>query len=414
MSRGQPFVGPIASRDLPPQPKWDPAWCSQWNAFDVPRLWDMLEPEGNEAVREQVRGFVRLSDALEEFYRLLRTRRDQITAAWCAPSATEFLRRLDEFGADLLSNAACARQTAHALDSTATALATAKDQVRQLKTQWDDVTTDWIPEWWNHEAANLNEQARRVMAETDKAVAAARPKITSPDLIEGPRAPEPRKVIEEKTDSAGAGGSVLVSSGSTDGSGIRVPPVPGYDPVVATTGSPALAEVAGAPKPVALAPGQPVSMLPIPPASPYAPFGGAYILPGRGVGRAGYVVPMPPSFGPGRGVGGPRVVLPPTATSTGAAGGVGAAGMVPMPMAGGPSGNVGEHGALYRRPSVAWQVDKGVPPVIKVEQDEFVPDQPSLKQEEEFRDWFSDLAYPWRAEFKSSEGAQVTVRTVPK
>jgi hypothetical protein len=83
-------------------------------------------------------------------------------------------------------------------------------------------------------------------------------------------------------------------------------------------------------------------------------------------------------------------------------------------MAGGPGGGGGGHGALYRRPNVAWQAGKGVPPVIKVDQDEFVPEQPSPKQEDEFRDWFSELAYPWRAEFKSSDGAQVTVRTVPE
>jgi len=408
MSRGQPFVGPIASRDLPPQPKWDPAWCSQWNAFDVPRLWDMLEPEGNEAVREQVRGFVRLSDALEEFYRLLRTRRDQITAAWCAPSATEFLRRLDEFGVDLLSNAACARQTAHALDSTATALATAKDQVRQLKTQWDDVTTDWVPEWWDNEAADLNQRARQIMTEADKAVAAARPGITSPDLIRSISDLEPIKVIDAKPETVGADGTMPVSSGSSGWPGTRVPPVPGYEPVVPTQGSPGLAGATGAPRPVPAVPGTPVSMLPIPPGSPYAPFGGAYILPGHGVGRAGYVVPMPPSSGPSAGAGGPRPLLPPAAT---AASGPGSAGMMPMPM---PGGGAGGHGALYRRPNVTWEVDKGVPPVIKVERDELILDQPTPKQEEEFRDWFTDLAYPWRASFKSSEGAQVTVRTVPE
>jgi len=84
-----------------------------------------------------------------------------------------------------------------------------------------------------------------------------------------------------------------------------------------------------------------------------------------------------------------------------------------MPMAGHPGGGGGNI-PIYRRPNVVWQVDKGVTPVIKVDQDEFVPDQPTRKQEEEFRDWFTDLAYPWRAEFKSSDGAQVTIRTVPQ
>lgn len=411
MSAGGPFVGPVAAPALPEQPKWHAAWCPRWDAFDVPRLWDMVEPEGNEAVQDQVLGFRQLAQVLEQFYRLLRSRREQIAMAWQSPASAEFLRVLDEYGTELLSNSACSLQTAYALDSTVKSLVTARDQIRELKTQWDDVTTDWVPEWWDHEAANLNQRARQIMAETDKAVAAARPKITSPDIVRAHGFPEPPTVIEEAPDPANEGGFMPASSGSTGRSRMRVPPVPGYDPLVVTPGSPELAEVPGAPRPVPAVPGQPVSMLPIAPGSPYAPFGGAYILPGPGVGRGGYVAPMPPRSGPGSGVGGPRTVLPPGAYSAGGASGAGAGGMVPMPVAG-PGGAVGGHGALYRRPNVAWQVDKGVPPVIKVEHDEFVPDQPSLKQEEEFRDWFSDLAYPWRAEFKSSEGAHVTLRTV--
>lgn len=401
MSAEGPFVGPVASPELPEQPKWPATWCPRWEAFDVPRLWDMVEPEGNDAVRDQVLGFRQLAGVLEEFYRLLRTRRDQIAEAWQSPASAEFLRALDEYGADVLSNSACSLQTAYALDSTVEALVQARGQIGELKTQWEDVTTDWVPEWWGHEAAKLNDDARKIMVETDKAIAAARPKITSPDILVAYGYPERPVVIEpepDRTDSALPGG----------GSGGRVPPVPGYNPVAPTAGSPELAEVSGAPRPVAAVPGQPVSMLPIPPGSPYAPFGGAYILPGPGVGRGGYVVQVPPRSGPGPGVGVPRTVLP-SGTAGGAAG---AAGMMPVPLTGGPGAGTSGQGALYRRPNIAWHVGKGVPPVIKVEQDEFVPDQPSLKQEEEFRDWFSDLAYPWRAEFKSSEGAHVTVRTV--
>jgi hypothetical protein len=104
---------------------------------------------------------------------------------------------------------------------------------------------------------------------------------------------------------------------------------------------------------------------------------------------------------------GPHAVMPPTV-----AGGTVAGGMMPMPMPGGQNGP--GHAALYRRPNVLWQTGKGVPPIIRLEQEDYVPDRPSAKQEQEFRDWFTDLAYPWRAEFKNSEGAQITVRTVPE
>lgn len=49
----------------------------------------------------------------------------------------------------------------------------------------------------------------------------------------------------------------------------------------------------------------------------------------------------------------------------------------------------------------------------RVDGDEFVANQPTLKQEEDFRDWFTDMAYPWRTDFKNSEGAKVSIRMVP-
>jgi hypothetical protein len=104
-------------------------------------------------------------------------------------------------------------------------------------------------------------------------VAAIRPKITAPDMTIN-WSIDPIRVIESKPDPA------ELPSGNA---GMRVPPVPGYDPV-ATPGSPEFGGSSGAPRPVPAVPGQPVSMLPIPPGSPYAPVGGAYVLPGPGVG----------------------------------------------------------------------------------------------------------------------------------
>ncbi|HEX6684597.1 MAG TPA: hypothetical protein VF062_17465 [Candidatus Limnocylindrales bacterium] len=413
---GQPFVGPIASPQLPEQPSWSAAWCARWNAFDVPRLWDMLAPEGNEAVWSQVGGFRRLADVLEEYYRLLRTRRDRIAQAWQAPSAERFLELLDRNGTQLLSDAGCSRQTAYALDSTVSALVKAREQMRPLTQQWQEVTTRWWPDWWNREANRLNQEARQIMVEADKALAAARPKITAPDPIDPIKAPDFVEPVGAEPGGGGReppGGTILPPDGSAGRTRMRVPPVPGYDPVV--TGSAESAELQNAPKLVLAQPGTPVSMLPIPPGSSYAPNGGAYILPGPGVGPASYVVPMPPSSpGPGSGGGRPGGGIRPMPPSTAAAGsgGMGPAGMMPIPMTGGPGAGAAGHGALYRRPNIVWQVDKGVPPVIEVAQDEFVPDQPTLKQEEEFRGWFDDLAYPWRAEFKNDDGTHVTVRTV--
>jgi hypothetical protein len=382
-----------------------------WHAYDVPRMWDMVEHEGNQDAWEQVNGFMYLADFLQDQYRVWREQRNRIAEAWQSPAATEFLAVLDQYGEDLLSDAACARQTSYAWNSTVETLGNARSKMEPIMKQWNETTKDPDSSSWQYKAESLNRQARQIMVETDKAVADARPYISRPNpFVAGFEPPE--KVIDGQSESAIGAGWLLGASAAMRP---HVPPVPGYEPLIDVQSAPQLAATGpqlppGIPRFVQAVPGTPVSLLPISPGSIYAPFGGAYVLPGPGVGRGGYIVPTPQL--PGRGaMTGPRTLMPPTAT--GAGGGGVAGGVMPMPMSGSP-GPSGSHGALYRRPNVAWQVDKGVPPVIKVDQDEFVPDQPSPKQEEEFRDWFTELAYPWRAEFKSSEGAQVTIRTVPE
>jgi hypothetical protein len=70
---------------------------------------------------------------------------------------------------------------------------------------------------------------------------------------------------------------------------------------------------------------------------------------------------------------------------------------------------------LYRRGTQAWSVGTGVPPIIEPPHDDaFIPNQPSSKQEAAFMDWFSELAYPWRAENSGSQQApQVLFRKAP-
>ena len=407
------FVGPVPNGSIPEQPSWTPLACLSWGAYDVPRIWDMVEHEGNAAAWEQVNGFTFLADFLLDQYRIWREQRNRIAAAWQSPAATEFLNTLDKYGEDLLSDAACARQTAHAWNRTVEALGNARSKIEPLVKQWNEATKDPNSAVWAYTADRLNKQARQIMVETDKAVADARPYIARPNLYKA--AFDPGTVINEDENSRTETG--FVAGAPAGASQTRVPPVPGYEPLVDVQPAPQLAATGqqvpqSLPRIVEPVPGTPVSLLPIQPGNMYAPFGGAYVLPGPGVGRGGYVVPMPqpPGTGP---VTGPRTLMPPSAAGVaGAASGV-PGGVMPMPMGGAPGGGPG-HSALYRRPNVAWQVDKGVPPVIKVDQDEFVLDRPSPKQEDEFRDWFTDLAYPWRAEFKSSEGAQVTIRTVPE
>jgi hypothetical protein len=111
--------------------------------------------------------------------------------------------------------------------------------------------------------------------------------------------------------------------------------VPGYDPAPPAT----------LPQSVPAVPGSPISLLPVPPGNPHAPDGGAYVLPGPGIGPGGWIYPRP--------------------------------------------GSPAEAGEAQR--AGVWDVAQGVSPII----DEMVDTVPV--PDNDFIDWFSELATPWTA-----------------
>ncbi|HEX6681794.1 MAG TPA: hypothetical protein VF062_03325 [Candidatus Limnocylindrales bacterium] len=378
----------------------------------------MVEREGSKAAYEQAGGFTFLADLLHGEYQTWQVHRDRIAQIWESPAAQAFLQILDQYGDDLAADEACARRSAFGWYHTVSALDDARKRIAPVRRQWDNVTSSYVPLQWPARAWQLNLEARQVMVETDRRVAEVRPYFTPPRSLAAVHSPEGGDTATDPKAGPVSASALLTGAAGGGTYSPRIPPVPGYEPVttvvagppappeLATIGGPEMQSIP--PKLVPAVPGTPVSMLPIPPGNPYAPFGGAYILPGRGVGPGGYVVPMPqpPRGGP---VAGPRGMMP---TASGGGGGGGMTGMMPMPIAGAPGAGAAGQGRLYRRPNVQWQADEGVPAVISIEQDDYVPDQPSPQQEEQFRDWFSELAHPWESEFKSHEGAKVTFRSV--
>ncbi len=283
-------------------------WHTAWDAYDVPRLWDAVSREDEPMGWEQVCGLQRRADLMGAHADGLRARRGVLADAWQGPAATTMLGRWDAMIATADEEASSLTTAAHGLHGIMSALTGAKKRIEPLHRQWGDITSDWIPEFWEEVAAELNDDARTAML-----VAAA-----------------------EIRDHRGRIGVTPSPVGATT----PPPALPGYRP--------ASGGLAGAPMPVPAVPGQPVSMLPIPPGNPYAPQGGAYLLPGPGVGPYGYIVQM-----------------------------AGAATPPPVP----------------RRRS-SWDIPVGVPPVIQPVTN--APGKPTPESVERFDGWFKAFATPWR------------------
>jgi hypothetical protein len=212
------------------------------------------------------------------------------------------LSRLDNLITSVARDAASLTVAARGLHGIMTSLAGARKKIQPLAARWEEVTGDWIPEFWDEVAAELNDQARTAML-----VAAAE--------------------VRDHASRLGRPSELHPATGTNP-----PPPLPGYRPT--TSDNPRLA---GMPRPVPAIPPHPVSMLPIPPGNPYAPDGGAYLLPGPGVGPHGFIVPV----------------------------------------------------------ASAWRVPKEVPPAILPVTDS--PGPPTAETVKGFHDWYSTLATPWRA-----------------
>lgn len=147
---------------------------TDWDAYDVPGLWLATRQEGAAADWAQVAAWQTLASHQATAVAALRTTRDHLAEAWPPegdPIAESLLRQLDDLIADTESLAIAAAANTEVLHRVVSELVAAKSDLGEAQDEWEQVTTDWAPEWWDGMAARLNERARERMAHSDAAVA---------------------------------------------------------------------------------------------------------------------------------------------------------------------------------------------------------------------------------------------------
>jgi hypothetical protein len=399
------FIGPVQTI-LTAQPTFV-AKNTDWNSFDVPRMWDMVRDEASQAAWAQARGWENLAQLLAAQHDSLKRLRDDLMAGWdptISLGAQAYFKAVDRLLGSMREDAFAHSSTARGVDGILAALQVAREKIGPMKTEWDSVTTDLVPEWWDSAAAELNEKARRVMIESDAAIADHRTNVVIPAAlgrsIWDPHAPP---VIT----GTGTGAGTATGRGTSRSAGDDVnppPPIPGYDPLLAGGAMGAYGPtLEGLVQPVAAVPGSPISVLPVPPGNPYAPGGGAYVLPGPGVGRGGWITPMPIGTrnGSGGGVGGQGRGVGAGLTSNSKS--MASGGILPMAAPMGASGRRGDATSEGRRVrDVVWEVSQGVDPVIgATDLAEWRTKQAQRDEEEaRFVDWFASVATPWSDDLK--------------
>ncbi|GID99375.1 hypothetical protein Adu01nite_07260 [Paractinoplanes durhamensis] len=212
------------------EPVLTSSWCTNWGAFNTPRLWSMVAGEDDGPGRAQVSAWRTLAGSVRSQRAALLTARADLVAAWPPEeneSAAAFVTELDDLIKRLDTASIDADTTASGLDNILNALQTAKTSIEPLWEQYRDKSDDLTPRWWDGAEDEIDEKARAAMITAERAVEDAVTQLKVPEkyelTIEGER-----KAIVDQGESRGRGSVGITASVPHD----PVPPLPGQDATV--------------------------------------------------------------------------------------------------------------------------------------------------------------------------------------
>jgi hypothetical protein len=281
-----------------------PGWCTNWEAFNTPRIWAMVADEDNADSWKQIAALGAMADTVKDQRGRLLAARETLIAAWPPETnagAQALVTHLDTLLANMADTQAKADDNAAHLGHVLETLRHTKSKIEPLYQQYLHKSDDWIPNWWDSAEDDLDKQARLHMIEAERNVAAHADKIVSPSPYRLGMTDAHDKNEREFPQSATASRSTSASEPVTSGGAVvgvphePPPPLPGRDAVVPT--DPASSDTAG-PGLAGISPLAPGNATSIPPAAP--PVTGASGLPsphGMVIGGGGGFAPMGPGGG---------------------------------------------------------------------------------------------------------------------
>jgi hypothetical protein len=323
-------------------------WCTNWAAYDVPTLWNMLQAEDVVTTSQHVTAWRETHELLSLHMDELKRQRDDLAAKWPAdrsPAAAAFVAYVDGMLGSMKQTSEAAVGNNGALAGINDALITAREKVGQVHEQWQKYQKNedsslslfgWhpfadTPDNWQED---LKLQAAKHMSEADTVVFQNTAKLVPPAKF------DPRVDIEQQQDfpadgssgSASPGGGTAPGPGSSSGGGwMRAPVIPAPVPVSVPSPPPAMPPGGLGPvltggtgaAPISLPGSGPAPVVPGPGLPGLAPIG-PLVPPGRVIGPgprpmasrggpapgvpAGEAMPPRTFAGPGRGEGGGRVL----------------------------------------------------------------------------------------------------------
>ncbi|MEU4237990.1 hypothetical protein [Actinoplanes sp. NPDC026619] len=219
------------------------SWCTNWGAYNTPRLWGMVANEDDATGRSQVSAWRTLAGSVRSQRAALLSARADLVAAWPPEdneSAAAFVTELDILIKRLDTASADADTTASGLDNILNAIQTAKTTIQPLWEKYQDKHNDIVPSWWDDAEDEIDEKARTAMITAERAVEDAVVQLKVPEQYELVISNENNDLTYPSNPNNGGGnGSKITGSGR----GIEavvphdpVPPLPGQDPTIPDNG----------------------------------------------------------------------------------------------------------------------------------------------------------------------------------
>ncbi|MEU7901585.1 hypothetical protein [Actinoplanes sp. NPDC049118] len=368
---------------------------ADWNAYNLPAIWSMIQPENACAGADRVLSWLNLATACRDQHRRLLAARADLAEVWppeSNASARVFMRQLDLLAASLDQTLTRAEDTRVGLQGVFDAIGAAQATIRPLAAERAVVSDDLIPRLLDHAEDGYDERARQAMREAEAAIGEHGTQIRAPALylLQSDATVRADGLPEEAGPGASAGGGPAGGTLRAVPRPVAVPhdpPAPSAVPGPAPGPGPGLAGVAQAPPPPAAGAGGAALPPPVTPgaqvsgvAPPGLVIGAGLGLPSNAaaIGRAGAPGVAGGLGGPGaaargsgvalRGASGARRPLPSGAVigAAGPGGGIGRA--APVPALGGAGRGAGTGDGGGEAPAGAvdqrWGVPVGVAPVI--------------------------------------------------
>ncbi|GGQ79484.1 hypothetical protein GCM10010166_56850 [Couchioplanes caeruleus subsp. azureus] len=292
---------------------------ANWEAYNLPSIWGMLEKENACTGADRVMNWEGLAHDVRTQHRRLEEAKEALAAVWSPDknaSAQRFLGLMGSLADSMQETLTRAEDTRAGLRGVLEALSEARAAVSTWAEERNVVSTDLIPRWADGAEDEYDEKARQAMRKAEAAIADHSTQIQPPALFDptSGRRVGPTPVDDEPgTSGSGAGAAGVGGLGSSASAGLSAAPLPvpvphnppppvfGPDGVVggvgAGTGSSLPGSGPGLAGVLPLAPPLPAGELPVGAVPPPAAGGGGG-LPGPVIGGGG-PVGLVPGGGPG-------------------------------------------------------------------------------------------------------------------